>query len=274
MSYTWSKNISNVEGDYPNNQDGIADLYDPRASRGLSNFDRPHVFSSSLVYNLPALEGKNQFLKGVAGGWETSTVVQSATGNALTVTGGLTGTTCTSLAGGAPCGAMTPGQTLPADPWGAVGNGAFTNLSVRPILTGSCYTSNKLQYINAGVNGAFTMNGYVLGQRPAGNTGQCFAPNTRDVDFALDKNWRLPKLGEQAKLQFRLEFFNLLNHPMFRYGGSSLDSNSNLHVVGQGGTVINGVVTGTTVQSNGSGNTPLSSNLGNREIQYALKIIF
>jgi len=274
MSYTWSKNISNVEGDYPNNQDGIADLYDPRASRGLSNFDRPHVFSSSLVYNLPALEGKNQFLKGVAGGWETSTVVQSATGNALTVTGGLTGTTCTSLAGGAPCGAMTPGQTLPADPWGAVGNGAFTNLSVRPILTGSCYTSNKLQYINAGVNGAFTMNGYVLGQRPAGNTGQCFAPNTRDVDFALDKNWRLPKLGEQAKLQFRLEFFNLLNHPMFRYGGSSLDSNSNLHVVGQGGTVINGVVTGTTVQSNGSGNTPLSSNLGNREIQYALKLIF
>jgi hypothetical protein len=274
LSYTWSKNISNVEGDYPNNQDGIADLYDPRASRGLSNFDRPHVFSSSLVYNLPTLDGKSQILKGFAGGWETSTVVQSATGNALTVTGGLTGTTCTSLAGGAPCGAMTPLQALPADPWGAVGNGAFTNLSVRPILTGSCYTSNKLQYINAGVNGAFTMNGYVLGQRPAGDTGQCFAPNTRDVDFALDKNWRLPRLGEQAKLQFRLEFFNLFNHPMFRYGGSSLDSNSNLHVVGQGGTVVNGVVTGTTIQSNGSGNTPLSSNLGNREIQYALKIIF
>ena len=58
-SYTWSKNIANVEGDYPNNQDGIADLYNPRASRGLSNFDRPQVFSSSLVYNLPALEGRN-----------------------------------------------------------------------------------------------------------------------------------------------------------------------------------------------------------------------
>jgi hypothetical protein len=169
---------------------------------------------------------------------------------------------------------MTATQTLPADPWGAVGNGAFTNLSVRPIQTGSCYSSNKLQYINAGVNGNFTMNGYVLGQRPFGNTGQCFAPNTRDVDFSLDKNWRLPMLGEQGRLQFRLEFFNLFNHPMFRYGGSSLDSNSNLHVVGQGGTVVNGVVTGTTVLSNGSGNTPLSSNLGNREIQYALKIIF
>jgi hypothetical protein len=274
MSYTWSKNIANVEGDYPNNQDGIADQYDSRASRGLSNFDRPHVFTSSFVYNLPALQNTNAILKGIAGGWETSTVVSAATGNALTITGGLSGTTCTSLAGGAPCGAMTATQTLPADPWGAVGNGAFTNLSVRPLQIGSCYTSNKLQYINAGVNGAFTMNGYVLGQRPFGNTGQCHAPNTRDVDFALDKNWGLPRLGEKVKLQFRLEFFNLFNHPMFRYGGSSLDSNSNLHVVGQGGTIVNGVVTGTTIQSNGSGNTPLSSNLGNREIQYALKVIF
>src|SRR5262249_23759836 len=44
-SYTWSKNIANTETDYPNNQDGIADSYDTRASRGLSDFDRPHVFS-------------------------------------------------------------------------------------------------------------------------------------------------------------------------------------------------------------------------------------
>ena len=87
-SYTWSKNIANVEGDYPNNQDGIADLYNPRASRGLSNFDRTNVFSSSLVYNLPTLKGQNNFVQGVAGGWETSTVVSIATGNALTITGG------------------------------------------------------------------------------------------------------------------------------------------------------------------------------------------
>jgi hypothetical protein len=274
-SYTWSKNIANVEGDYPNNQDGIADLYNPRASRGLSNFDRPHVFSSSLVYNLPGFEGQNALVKSVVGGWETSTVVSVATGNALTITGGLAGSpngvTCVSLAGGAPCpnGAVT----IPGDPWGAVGNGAFTNLSVRPRMVPgqSCYSGNKLQYINPN---AFTMNGYVLGQAPAGDTGQCFAPNTRDVDFALDKNWRLPRLGEQAKLQFRLEFFNLFNHPMFRYGGSSLDSNSNIHYTAQGGQVVNGVITGSTLQNNSFGSTPLSSNLGNREIQYALKLIF
>jgi len=268
-SYTWSKSIANTETDYPNNQDGIADLYNPRASRGLSDFDRPHVLSSSLVYNLPGLEGRNSFLKGAAGGWETSTVVSVATGNALTITGGLQGTTCVSLANGAPCTG-----TLGADPWGVVGNGAFTNFSVRPLSTGaSCFSGNNLQYISPN---AFTMNGYVLGQAPPGQIGQCHGPAIRDVDFALDKNWNMPKiLGESTKLQFRLEFFNLFNHPMFRYGSSSADSNQNLHFVGHGGQVVNGVVTGTTLQTGSPfGNTPFSSNLGNREIQYALKLIF
>src|SRR5438445_10517915 len=90
-SYTWSKNIANTEGDYPNNQDGIADQYDTRASRGLSNFDRTNVFSSSLVYNLPGLEGRNGFMKGVAGAWETSTVVSVGTGRAPTITARLPG---------------------------------------------------------------------------------------------------------------------------------------------------------------------------------------
>jgi len=267
-SYTWSKNIANTETDYPNNQDGIADLYNTRASRGLSDFDRPHVFSSSLVYNLPSLEGLNGFVKGVAGGWETSTVVSVATGNALTITGGLQGTTCVSLAGGIPCSG-----TVGADPWGATGNGAFTNFSTRPLTTGqSCSSGNELQYIDPN---AFTMNGYVFGQAPAGQIGQCHGPNIRDVDFSLDKNWGIPKLGEAAKIQFRLEFFNLFNHPMFRYGSSSADSNQNLHFVGSGGQIVNGIVTGTTLQGGSTfGNTPFSSNLGNREIQYALKLIF
>jgi hypothetical protein len=267
-SYTWSKNIANTETDYPNNQDGIADRFNPRASRGLSDFDRPHVFSSSLVYNLPGLEGQNGFVKGVAGGWETSTVVSVATGNALTITGGLDNVTCVSLAGGKPCFGTASG-----DPWGANGNGAFTNFSTRPLTTGqSCSSGNELRYISPD---AFTMNGYVLGHAPFGNIGQCHAPNIRDVDFSLDKNWGIPKLGEAAKLQFRLEFFNLFNHPMFRYGSSSADSNQNLHFVGSGGQIVNGVVTGTKLLTGSQfGNTPLSSNLGNREIQYALKLIF
>jgi hypothetical protein len=273
-AYTWSKNISNTEGDYPNNQDGIADANDTRASRGLSNFDRTHVLSSSLVYNLPGFEGSNALVKGVIGGWETSTVVSIATGNALTITGNLGGelgtATCVSLAGGAPCSGAIRG-----DPWGVYANGGQTHFSVRPLQVAGqpCLTSNNLQLINPN---AFTFNGYAIGERPAGDTGQCHGPGIRDVDFSLDKNWALPKmLGENAKLQFRLEFFNLFNHPMFRYGGSSGDSNANLNFSATGGQVVNGILTGTTLQGGSTfGNTPFTNNLGNREIQYALKLIF
>jgi hypothetical protein len=180
------------------------------------------------------------------------------------------------LAGGAPCSG-----SIRSDPWGVYANGGQTHFSVRPLTVAgqSCLTDNNLQLINPG---AFTFNGYAIGQRPAGGTGQCHGPGVRDVDFSLDKNWGIPKLGEQAKLQFRLEFFNLFNHPMFRYGGSSGDTNVNLNYTatginpdGTGGQVVNGVLTGTKLQQGSSfGNTPFTSNLGNREIQYALKIIF
>jgi hypothetical protein len=277
-SYTWSKNIANTETDYPNQNDGIADLYNPRATRGLSTFDRPHVFSSSLVYYLPTLDGRNGFVKGAAGGWQTSTVVSLATGNALTITGSLqniclvgTATNCT--------------QTMGSDPWGILGDGATQQFGVRPLLTGQpCFSGDKNRWINPA---AFTFNGYVLGQPPQSSIGQCHGPGIQDVDFSLNKNWSLPGhlFGEHPQLQFRLEFFNLFNHPMFRYGSSSADTNTNLSFTAScttdakgncvSGQVVNGVVQGTTLQKGSQfGNTPFLSNLGNREIQYALKFIF
>jgi len=265
-SYTWSKNIANTETDYPNNNDGIADLYNPRATRGLSDFDRTHVLSSSLVYYLPTLAGRNSFIKGIAGGWQTSPIVSLATGNALTITGGLLNTCLVGTA--ANCS-----QTAPGDPWGITGDGATQNFGVRPLRVSSqpCFSGNKLKWINPA---AFTMNGYVLGQPPQSGIGQCHGPNIQDVDFSLSKNWTVPH-HERAQLQFRLEFFNLFNHPMFRFGGAAADSNANLKWVGQGGQISNGVVQGTTLQTGSTfGNTPLLSNLGNREIQYALKFTF
>jgi len=71
-----------------------------------------------------------------------------------------------------------------------------------------------------------------------------------------------------------LEFFNLFNHPMFRYGSSSLDSNANLHFVGSGGEIVNGVVQEPLCRGIDFRRHPKLEQLGNREIQYALKFIF
>jgi hypothetical protein len=50
-----------------------------------------------------------------------------------------------------------------------------------------------------------------------GNTGRnaFIGPNLRTFDLAAVKNTRVPKLGENTKLQFRVEAFNLLNRANF-----------------------------------------------------------
>lgn len=67
-------------------------------------------------------------------------------------------------------------------------------------------------------------------------------PPLVDVDFSAVKNW---KFGEKRGLEFRGEFFNLLNHPIFGQPNGTL------------GTGF-GQITGTRIDS--------------REIQFALKL--
>ncbi len=263
-SYTWSKNISTTTLGYIGTSTVVSDSYNSKANRGLADFDRRHVFNASLVYSLPALEGQNSLLKAIAGNWETSTVVNVATGPHLTISGGINNASYLQ---------PNTGLTVIAsgNPWGVSGAGQF---GARPNITSaSCSTSDRLQGINPA---AFTYNGFELGGLPNAGPGQCAGPGTADVDFAIDKNWNLPWhggkfLGESARLQFRLESFNLLNHPMFRY------NNTNLSFQSYGGTIDSSTLTlsGSSLQGGSQfGHTPLASTIGNREIQYALKLIW
>ena len=84
------------------------------------------------------------------------------------------------------------------------------------------------------------------------------------VDFSLRRQFTL---SEGASLQFRAEFFNILNHPNFSNPDSSLLS-------GTFGTTIN--MLGRSLGSGGAGGglNPLYQVGGPRSIQFALKIIF
>lgn len=49
------------------------------------------------------------------------------------------------------------------------------------------------------------------------------------MDFSIYKNWKLPFLDDQGRIQFRSEFFNLLNHPNFgQPGGLSFTTTSSV----------------------------------------------
>lgn len=106
-NYTWSKSlddmpqatrIGNTEdlnaGEsyvyplYPSNATGIpaaAMVTDIKAlDRGISDIDHPSVVSVSYVYDVPKLHNGNRILKYAANGWRTSGLIQRRSGDALT----------------------------------------------------------------------------------------------------------------------------------------------------------------------------------------------
>jgi hypothetical protein len=91
------------------------------------------------------------------------------------------------------------------------------------------------------------------------HTLQLFGPTQKRFDFSLFKEFALK---EQIRLQFRTEVFNLLNQSNFGQPGSSIAFNSN-------GTVNLTGSHATTAEI-----TSMSGNWNQREIQFALKLLF
>ena len=58
----------------------------------------------------------------------------------------------------------------------------------------------------------FTVSGYQLGHVGNAGIGTCLGPGNNNVDFGVDKNF---KITERIKAQFRFEFFNIFNHPSY-----------------------------------------------------------
>lgn len=101
---------------------------------------------------------------------------------------------------------------------------------------------------------------------PPGNAPRNFARgfSSWQMDLALSRNLAI---SENARLQFRAEAFNLLNHPNF---GAI---NSNYCSVGPGSVCTFGQATGTLAQSLSIMN-PLYQMGGPRSLQFGLKAIF
>jgi hypothetical protein len=138
----------------------------------------------SVVYSLPELKASNSLLRGVLGGWQTSSIVQTRTG-------------------------------LPANP--QLVSGFFGN-PVRPdVVSGVSPALSGASWPNSSFNiDAFTINPSYDGT-PGVNTGNAGrnslrGPDFFQWDFSVMKNF---PITEKVKIQFRADLFNIFNHPNF-----------------------------------------------------------
>ena len=188
-SYTWSKSIDNTSSSLLNKEvnGGVQNVFDPSQNRAVSDWDVPHRFAFSYVYDLPFGKGRRHLSN-------THPVVNSILGNWQT-TGILV------LSSGVP-GTVVVGSTIP-------GGDARPNVIRDPNLPDSQRSVEKWFDTSA-----FIANRDSAGNLLPGNAGRNIfrGPNYRNFDLGLIKVF---PIRERVRLQFRTELFNLTNTPHF-----------------------------------------------------------
>jgi hypothetical protein len=206
-AYTFSKNIDNVSGSQSgdeynivrNGQGGANILNfqnDPRQNRAISDFDRPHRLVVSYSYDLP-VPGNSFFQNQVFRGWNVGGIITYQSGLPFSVTD--------STSGGA---------------YGNTGGGTATFIcaNAQDAYTRGSLSDRLAHYLNPA---CFTTAANVPFAAGAGATGYGNAPRNawrgpfqQNWDLILSKQF---EIGENQRLQFRMEIFNLFNHPIFRF---------------------------------------------------------
>ncbi|PYQ16077.1 MAG: hypothetical protein DMF80_06630, partial [Acidobacteria bacterium] len=92
-SYTWSRSIDTVSSAMFDSQftGGVQNIFDVKQNRGPSDWDVPHRFSLSYVYDLPYGRGdrsRGGALKSLFGNWQVSGLFVARSGMPGTVTVG------------------------------------------------------------------------------------------------------------------------------------------------------------------------------------------
>jgi hypothetical protein len=221
IAYTFSKSIDTDSAW----SSSIVNPFNFHTERGLSSFDTRNRFVASYTYDLPVGKGHalGSHMNGVGqallGGWQTNGILTIQSGNPLDPLVGLT-----TLTG--------------------------TNSNTRPDVVAGCNPNNFPHDPSDWFNTAcFTRN--FLGRFGDSGRNVIIGPDTKDFDVSLLKNF--PLFHEGRYVQFRGEFFNVLNRPNF----------DNPTVTQTSATF--GRVTSAGVQD---------PRLTSRQIQFALRLVF
>jgi hypothetical protein len=202
-AYTFSKNIDATSTGNTANNTAFNDESTINASRGISDFNRPHVLKVSYVYDLPFFARATGMKHAVLGEWAVSGVTSLQSSLPFSI--------LDSNGGNAFLGAGTSPVSASLAPSASIGSG-MTSGSISQRLNGylnpATFTTAPLLY---GTQCATDPNYCTTG---FGDLGRNIyrGPFQQNWDFSLIKH--IP-LTERQDLRFAADFFNLWNHPNF-----------------------------------------------------------
>ncbi len=192
-AYTFSRALDNG-GEQLIGDLNLRDVNNLNWEYALSSGNISHRFVAGALYDLPFGAGRkfgigNAALNAVAGGWQLNTIVTVHTGQPFTPSLGVS--------------SANTGDPRP----NRIGNGNLPSdqRNIQHWFDQSAFISPpQYLYGNAGRN--------VL-----------IGPGAANVDLSLFKRFALSRLHEGTELQFRVEGFNIFNHPQFGQPNARVD---------------------------------------------------
>ncbi len=203
-TYQWSKALDNGSEDYIGWATGNAwrDSYNTNLDYSVSAHDIPYSFATAFVYQLPYGKGRHWgnampfLVNQVLGNWELSSSIRLSSGMPLSkVVWNYYGNPLNAYG--------FPGPEIP----NLTGNPKPANQNVNNWINSSAYTETAP---------------YTIGNAPQHDTHLREAA-TKNWDLSVAKNFG----SERFKVQFRGEFLNVFNHPIYGgwgYGGSNIST--------------------------------------------------
>ena len=194
IAYTWSKSLAEDDGWFGVEGQVVQNPYDPKASRGLSGTNVPHVFSANSLYEIPVGRGKrfstnNRFIDYVVGNWQINNIFTWRNGQDFTA--------------------------ADSNDQANIGGGGQ-----RANQIGNPHLGNKT------VNEWFNTDAFAL---PAlytfGNAGRNTLQAQRWINLDTSVIRSFP-FWREKRIEFRAEAFNLANHPIFGQPNNDVHSNT------------------------------------------------
>jgi hypothetical protein len=259
-SYTWSKSIDNnsatMQGDQFTNGITSLDWFDPRLTRGLSDFNVPKTLVISATWQVPAIKSLSGPAAWAMNGWRLGGILKVSDGMPYTPTW---------ATGGDPQGIGNSDDYAFPNRLTGKGCGTLVNPgnSDHYVKT-QCFavpTAPSLAFYNANCDSSVGDPTLLQCFNLRGNAGRNIipGPGIQTLDFSVFKDNSISRISENFKVQFRAELFNILNHPNF---GDPVIGSGEADLFDANGAPIAtvGKLTTTTTTA--------------REIQFALKLIW
>jgi outer membrane receptor protein involved in Fe transport len=264
-TFTWGKTMdtssATVAGDAFGNSISSLDWFDMKLTRGLADYNVGRTFVLNGTWDVPSPKSWSGPAKWISDGWELGTILTLSDGVPFTPTWGT---------GGDPANTLSSDDFAFPNRLGGPGCSSLTNPGHPDnYIKTQCFaipTAPNLAFWNANCLGGNAASLQCFNLR--GNAGRniMIGPGITGLDFSVFKNNHIQRISENFNIQFRVEIFNILNHPNFAPPGPG-DGNTDIFDA-TGATLAPNLVKG------GTAGALLRTTVPERQVQFAIKFIF